>query len=231
MRLKSIAVRTVCLLLGGGPLSAVTIDTLASWDGSSFISSFGIPNTQTYGQTVTVPLGLPVLQSFSFELKLPATLAFRGEVYAWDGTKAAGPDLFESGVTSTADSSVFQLITFNTGGIPLVPEGVYVLFASTSKENSGHSGGGIWGVTQFDDTYAGGTTVYINNGSDTTKWTSKDWATLPGDLAFQATFASGSGVTEPPTTLLFASALTGFAIVTRRRRLCRITRSCSPKQR
>jgi hypothetical protein len=220
--MKSIAVSTVCLLLVGGRLSAVSIDTVASWDGSSFISSFGIPNTQTYGQTVTVPVGLPVLQSFSFEMELPPPLAFRGEVYAWDGTKAAGPNLFESDVTSTTTGgNVFQLITFDTGGIALVPGGVYVLFASTSKDNSNHSGRGIWGVTQFDDTYAGGTTVYINNGTDTTKWTSKPWATLPGDLAFQATFASGSGVTEPPTTPLFASGLIAFAIATQRRRLFR----------
>jgi hypothetical protein len=200
---------------------------VASWDGSSFISSFGIPNTQTYGQTVTVPVGLPVLQSFSFELQLPTTLGFRGEVYAWNGTRAAGPNLFESGVTSTSDGGVFQLITLNTGGIALVPGSVYVLFASSSKDNSGHSGGGICGVTQFEDTYAGGTTVYINNGTDTAKWTSKAWTTLPGDLAFQATFASGGGVSEPSTTLLSASALIGLAIATQRRRGRRIAEHAS----
>ena len=230
MRITSFAVGTVCLLLGGGPLSAVTIDTVALWDGSSFIESFGIPDTQTYGQTVTVPLGLPVLQSFSFEMQLPTTLAFRGEVYAWDGTRAAGPNLFESGVTSTTDGSVFQLITFNTGGVTLVPGGVYVLFASSSRDNSGHSGGGMWGVTQFDDTYAGGTAVYINNGSDTTPWTLEDWAGVPGDLAFQATFVSGSGVPEPSTTLLLASALIGLSVASRRRPVCRATKH-RPQQR
>jgi hypothetical protein len=190
---------------------------VASWDGSSFISSFGIPDTQTYGQTVTVPLGMPVLQSFAFEMQLPTALAFRGEVYAWDGTRAAGPNLFESGVTSTTDGGVFQLITFNTGGITLVPGGVYVLFASSSRDNSGHSGGGMWGVTQFDDAYAGGTSVYINNGSDTTQWMSEAWGGVPGDLAFQATFVSGSGVPEPSTTLPLASALIGLAVASRRR--------------
>jgi hypothetical protein len=224
MRITSITVSAFCLLLGGGPLSAATIDTVAFWDGSSFIASFGIPDTQTYGQTVTVPLGLPVLQSFSFEMQLPTTLAFRGEVYAWDGTRAAGPNLFESGVTSTSDGSVFQLITFNTGGITLVPGDVYVLFASSSKDNSGHSGGGSWGVTQFDDTYAGGTSVYINNGSDTAQWTSMAWDAVPGDMAFQATFASGSGVPEPSTALLFASGLIALALATLRRRVCRATK-------
>ena len=196
-------------------MSAATIDTVTLWDGSSFIESFGVPDTQTYGQTVTVPQGLPVLQSFSFEMQLSTTLAFRGEVYAWDGTKAAGLNLFESGVTSTTDGSVYQLITFDTGGIALVPGGVYVFFASSSRDNFGHGGWGMWGVTQFDDTYAGGTAVYINNGTDTTRWMSEDWASLPGDLAFQATFASGSGVPEPSTTLLFASALIGLALATR----------------
>jgi hypothetical protein len=215
---------SVGLLLGGWPLSAVTIDTVPSWDGTSYISSFGIPDTETYGQTVTVPLGLPVLRSFSFEMELPSTLAFRGEVYAWDGTKAAGANLFESGATSTDGSGVFELITFNTGGIALVPGGVYVLFASTSKDTDGHSGGGIWGVTQFTDTYTGGTSVYINNRIDTTPWTTTAWAGVPGDLAFQATFTSASGAPEPSTIPLLACALTGLIFAARHRPVRRTTK-------
>ena len=46
-------------LLSGIALGALAtpafadIDTLPQWDGSSFISSFGLPNTATYGQTFT----------------------------------------------------------------------------------------------------------------------------------------------------------------------------------
>ena len=62
------------------------IDTTSSWDGSNFIGGFGYPNTATYGQTVTTPNGDTVLDSFSFEMDLPANLLFRGEVYAWNGS-------------------------------------------------------------------------------------------------------------------------------------------------
>ena len=225
MRIVSIAGSAVFLLLQGGLMNAATIDTVALWDGSAYVGTFGIPDTQTYGETVTVPLGLPTLQSFSFEMELPTTLAFRGEVYAWDGTQASGPNLFESGVTSTSSGNAFQLVAFDTGGITLVPGGVYVFFASTSKDNAGHSGAGIWGETHLTDSYAGGSTVYINNGTDTTQWTSDAWLTIPGDMAFQATFASDGGpgsdggAVEPSTAALFASGLIVVVIATRRRRV------------
>jgi hypothetical protein len=45
------------LLFGStGQIQALTtIDTTPYWNGTSFISVFGYPNTATYGQVVTVP--------------------------------------------------------------------------------------------------------------------------------------------------------------------------------
>src|SRR5438552_3246024 len=63
----------------GGPGSAradFIIDTTPFWDGSSAVGSFGIPDTQTYGQVITTPSGTTTLKSFTFYLNLPSTLAF-----------------------------------------------------------------------------------------------------------------------------------------------------------
>ena len=90
------------------------IDTILGWNGSASVSAFGLPNTATYGQTVTVPLSDPYLSSFTFEFNLPASNTFKGYVFAWDGTKAAGPSLYTSPTMSTAGTG-FQAVTFNTG--------------------------------------------------------------------------------------------------------------------
>jgi hypothetical protein len=75
-------------IAGRGPHAALanpdtTIDTFQSWDGAQRADSFGVSALATYGQTVTVPTnGDQVLTSFTFYMQLPATVAFRGEVYA-----------------------------------------------------------------------------------------------------------------------------------------------------
>jgi len=63
------------MLLGGVaflalsvPASAQIIDTTPQWNGTSFISSWGIPNTATYGQTITPTAGQTRLSSFTFQL-------------------------------------------------------------------------------------------------------------------------------------------------------------------
>jgi len=167
---------------------AVTIDNITPWNGSTAQSVFGIGNTQTYGQVITVPTGSSRLQSFAFEVRLQTTLAFRAEVYAWDGNKATGPALFEGPVTSTTSGAVYQLITVNTGNLPVTSGAKYVLFLSSSKDNAGHSGLGIFG-SPVGDLYSGGTFVFLNNGTDTTLWTSTNWEVRTDtDLAFSATF-------------------------------------------
>jgi hypothetical protein len=181
------------LVLAGTPLSAQTINTIGGWNGTTYISTFGIPNTQTYGQLVTVPNTAGPLESFSFELNVPSTLAFRGEVYAWDGSKATGPSLFESPVTSTSGSG-FQKITFNTGGLSLTPGNVYVLFATSSLDNAGHSGSGTWGSLTNNTAYPGGQFVFINNGTNTAQWTTTNWSSISQDLAFEAVFTPTASI-------------------------------------
>jgi hypothetical protein len=47
---------------------AQTINTLPAWNGSFFMSSWGLPNTATYGQTITPTASQTLLSGFTFEL-------------------------------------------------------------------------------------------------------------------------------------------------------------------
>jgi hypothetical protein len=166
--------------------AAVTIDNITPWNGNTAQSSFGIGVTQTYGQVITVPTGSSHLQSFAFEARLPTTLAYRGEVYAWDGNKATGSALFEGPVTSNTNGGVYQLITVNTGTLAVTSGSKYVVFLTTSRDNAGHSGFGNFG-SPVGDLYSGGTFVFLNNGTDTTQWTSTNWGAFTDtDLEFSA---------------------------------------------
>jgi hypothetical protein len=209
-----ILVLAVALLLGTqAPLGAITIDTFTGWHGINYFYTFGYSgdgNTPTYGQTITVPTGESVLTSFTFYLKVAPTVVFRGEVYAWDGTKATDLCLYESAPTHTTQDQNFEAVTFNTGLISVNSGQTYVLFATTSK-NTG-SGSGVWGLA--GDVYSGN---FVSTSNNDSQWTTSPWGQKLSDLAFQATF----GVTPipiPGTLLLFGSGLAGLAWLGRRRR-------------
>jgi hypothetical protein len=196
-------------LIAGSLMSQGPINTIPSWNGLTFITAFGVPNTATYGQTFAVAPGSAVLSSFGLEIgNCNANVSFRGEIYAWDGAKATGPSLFESPVTSLTSSSSFQLVTFNAGGI-ILPPGSYVLFATTSRDQAGAGASGCEFGSVVDAAYPGGNYVYLNNGADPTRWTSVAWPSLSLDLAFQVnmtpappTHAAGVPAASPATLLL-----------------------------
>jgi hypothetical protein len=168
-------------------------NTLAAWDGSSQIRAFGWPNTATYGQTITVPAGVNQLDSFAIMMQYPPAGVFRGEVYAWDAVnnRATGAAVWESAPTSTASANA-GLVTFLTGGVPVVAGQQYVLFTSISKDyaaNNGVSTGG-WGYNFVDLGVPGGF-VYLNDTGDAGSWTTTTWSTdyAYGDANFSASFS------------------------------------------
>src|SRR5215472_638806 len=151
------------------------IDTVSAWNGTT-VAYFGLPNTATYGQTITAPFSDPLLTSFSFELDLPATDTFKAYVFAWNGTSATGSPLYTSPVTSTLGTG-FQLFTINTGPVPLAPGGSYVLFVSATEVPTS-SGVGYAGIRLDTDAYSGGNFVFLNNGTDSSQWTTTPWSTV-----------------------------------------------------
>ena len=201
-----------CLLLSAPAHAETTIETFSSWNGAK-VTNFGQDWTKNYGQTITVPLMATALESFSFEMKLPATVIFRGVVYAWDGSKATGPQLYVGDPRSTtAGSGSFERITFTMpgDGIAVNPGDRYVLFATATMDAG--SGWGPWAGFK-EQAYSDGSWVctnYPQQGAWGT-WTTKDWnvnVDYP-DLAFEAVFASPPSA--PIATEETFSILTGFS--------------------
>jgi hypothetical protein len=196
-----LTVLAVCSSLAAASATAwaeTVIDTTSAWDGSSTVCAFGRPNTATYGQVVTVPSQDPVLDSFTFYINdftgSGTTVVFRGEVYAWDGTKATGPNLWEGAPRTLPLLGTPQEVTFNTGGVQLNAGQQYVIFASVSKdyEQNADPSLGCWGYLNAS-VYNGGGFVFLNNGGDESQWTTIPWDTFFGngvdDLAFKASFS------------------------------------------
>jgi hypothetical protein len=193
------------LLIAGSLMSQVPINTVPLWDGVSFFSSFGAGlhvNTATYGQTIHIAPGSAAVSSFGFEVGFcTGTVTFRGEIYAWDGAKATGPNLFESPATIATASESFSLVLFSTPGLVL-PPGNYVLFATTSRDQAGATAAGCrFGNFATDEaypgdtSYPGGISVYLDNGGVTSRWTSGAWNSYPWNAVFQVNMAP----VPPPT--------------------------------
>ena len=178
--------------LGSSPVDAKGISTYKNWDGSSFVQPFGCPDTTTYGQVITIPSGQTHLGKFHFSwINLnTGSMVVRGEVYAWDGSKATGSALYESRKqTISFSDGVFHTVTFKPTLVPVTPGAQYVVFASIDKDyekctNSYEVG---WGYIPSGDVYPGGLFVYQNNAGDESQWTITPWSTFGGlDLAFKA---------------------------------------------
>jgi hypothetical protein len=213
---------TLLLLLVAVSLMAQgTANTIAQWNGTTFISSFGVPDTATYGQLINIPAGPGTLESFAFEIgNCSAAVSFRGSVYAWNGTMATGPSLYQSGVMTVPAGSTYTLVTFDTGGLRL-DAGTYVLFASTSQDQAGDVAC-RWGSLPSDSAYPGGHFVFLNNGTNTGAWTTTAWSSIFQDLAFRSTFTPDPGVAPIPDTLwLVLAGLIGIWSLSRFRRWSR----------
>src|SRR5215216_1292042 len=184
----------LAVLFGRGvALADTVIDTTPQ--ANSSIQPFGSGEAAaTYGQFITAPADDTQLDSFTFFImNLSGTVVFRGEVYAWDGGKATGPNLYESAPRTVTSTSGFEEVTFDTDGVQLVPGQQYVLFATISKDYELSNGSAVWQAVRPVDAYPGGHFVYINNGSSFDKLVTDPWkrGDTDTDLAFKAVFSSG----------------------------------------
>jgi hypothetical protein len=158
------------------------------------------PYDATAGQVVTAPTAITNLRNFTLWLQAPPAFIFRAYVYAWNGTGATGPALYESGEEHTTGESSFEAIPITTSGVEVTPGQQYVLFLSRSAEQTADAGvsanDGIetaeapgFPGEEEPPPYTEGKFVFLNNGYDTTGWTTRSWFELTNsDARFEATF-------------------------------------------
>jgi hypothetical protein len=107
------------------PASAQNIDTTPQWDGANGITTWGVVDTATYGQTITPTSGQRVLSSFTFELGHTSGTPsqYQAFVYQWDSVnnRITGSALFSSAVFTAPSAAAFTPVKINTGGIVLSP--------------------------------------------------------------------------------------------------------------
>lgn len=224
-------VRLAYLAIGffvAAPALALTIDTTPDWNGTTAIGGFGETNTATYGQVITADAAENFLNSFTFfvdDRVNPDVLEFEAYVYAWNGSRATGSALFQSGPyssTNNGGADGYEAFTVATGGVELVGGDQYVLFFSASNLFDGVIGTSVWayinGLSEGTDYYTGGNFVFQNNGNDFGALTTNNWfERADSDLAFIAEFGSTADpIPEPGTAMMLFLGLGWMGVKARR---------------
>lgn len=187
-------------LIAASTASAGTI-TIDTTPGTSFQGPFGEPPASPFfGQTITPPLGADLLTSFTFFLERGSNdpVVFQGVVVEWDPSsfQPTGPDLFLSGLQSTAGSAALQTFQFGPLAIPVDPAKQYLLLLSAVSD-------GVPAIAaapqRGDNPLPGGQFVISNDGQS---WFTGTSASGVYDLAFIADFTTT--VPEPSYRFILA---------------------------
>lgn len=192
---------SACLALPSVGHATTTIGTTEEIGAiGGFLDHEATLDNATIGQVITAPSGQGTLKSFTFEMLAPTGLVFRPYVYAWDGTKATGPALYEGLDMHTADENAMQSFTVETGDVRVTPGAQYVLFLSASNDQAQDESTGFEGFLPIALGYSEGSLVEMNNGFDPQEWTAPEassWTTQNLDLAFNAVFEATPTITAP----------------------------------
>lgn len=175
------------------------------------------------GQYFSVPAGQSVVSSFGLEVDAPATMVFRGELYAWDvGTqRATGPALYTSSAISTAGPGVTFLNFVPGAPVPVTAGGNYVVFLSTVRDAG--TGNGCMQYTNTNVIPTGQATYKFS--ASPADFTTGAWSVNGGeDLGIRVNFAPAVITTVPTLSewamILFGVMLAGgAAVLVQRRRL------------
>lgn len=195
------------------------VDTTIYWDGRSAMGPFGVPCKATVGQTFMADEDT-LLSSFGFFVDdgydyWGSFLMFDAYVMAWDGAKATGDVLFQSGPYFTSNNGGadgFEEFAIDTDELYL-PAGNYVAFFSASWYFVQEPVQSMLGAF-LGDVYPGGRPVAIDNGMDFDLITEQNWGSYGHtEHAFWLDFTP----VPEPATLVLASGLLVWARAALRR--------------
>lgn len=210
---------SICVLLAvlvalawPAPGKAATTIGAGSGSGPEQGWEFGGIYDESDGQVITAPAGVTRLRSFTLSPREPTSFMFRGFVFAWNGSEATGPQLFESGDLHTTTGGTFQPFTIETD-VPVTAGAQYVVFLSQTKDEAADEGitygealGMVTGEFEtFPPTpppYAEGGLVALHNGYRPEGWTTEAWyQPYNADAYFSATFAAPPAVASVAPTV------------------------------
>lgn len=176
--------------------SGLGLTTTNGWNANATLYAFGESNTATYGQTFLAPSAAR-LRSFTLYLAPsndPGPVEFRFSLFAWDGSKATGPALYSSPVTTTAGRIGLQAYSFHPSSLNLTPGSSYVGCVSASglfDGVAGHAAAGAVAAGSADSHF-----VFLNNRNDPSQLTNTIWGGSNNwSLAFVTAF---EGPPTPP---------------------------------
>jgi MYXO-CTERM domain-containing protein len=174
------------------------------------IYDFGVPNTETYGQTFEALNS--TLTSYTFSLyNFSSEQPFDFYVGTWNGSDV-GTVLYDTHFSTSNPGAGYVNYTVDPD-LALTTGDEYIAFESTSLDDQDY---GVMEQAGSYDSYAAGQFVYMNNGTDSSQWYDGGWNTygVP-ETAFTATFSAASSTPGPIAVAPFALGLLGAA---RRRR-------------
>jgi len=150
---------------------AYEIDTTFRWDGATGFLSQGESGPSndifsTYGQTFTINSSGNYLQSLSVFVNDYPFNPYPGNrthfdlnIYAWDGDKITGSEIYKSDQVTTIDDGDFHEFQFDVN--KYLPDGDYVFLGSSSRYPDGNPDRAKWGYNVINDPYPGGGDLFI----------------------------------------------------------------------
>ena len=220
----------VLLALVALPAGAQLIQTDPSWNGSNTISSFGYPNTSTYGEAITTPATGTNVSSISFWLNEAVGFQFQAFIGAWDNNNY----LIPGGLAGVEYLSPIQTVTqtglveYTITGVnaPVTPGTIYMfgltidnVYNQDAQFGSGSQGGDIFAN--------GNSTYYFAWNNDTgngtllgSNWNNQGCANNQGscgNAAWTVSYGGAAPTPEPSSLILLGSGGVGLAGVLRRK--------------
>lgn len=219
-------VALVALPAGAGTV----INTNPGWNGSDTISSFGYPNTSTYGEAITTPAGGTNVSSFSFWMNEAVGFQFQAFIAPWDNNNYLVPGglagaSYISPVQTVTSSGLVEY-TISGVNLPVTPGTIYMfgLTIDNVYNNDAQFGAGSVGGDIFSN---GNSTYYFGWNNDSgngsllgSNWNNEGCANNGGScgqLAFNVTYNGAATTPEPGSLILLGTGVLGLAGVIRRK--------------